>query len=171
MTWPLQSQCNTFYGNPRGRNGQASKAWESANLVLITLAFPIYFLGKPARMRIHKKTSDAWMAWSEEVWKNSGKDKRVIRDWGMDNYGGSYNYRVMRGGHALSMHAYGIAADFDAPNNGQYDKTPRIAKYYDQIVAPFVKLGGVWGGSWDGDRDTFDERASDGMHFQWARLK
>ena len=171
MSWPLQSPFDPFYGNPRGRNGQASRQWESANLVMIAPAFPITFLGKPCKMRVHKKTTDAWMAWSEEVWKNAGKDAKTIRLWGMDNFGGAYNYRVMRGGHALSMHAYGCAADFDAPNNAMHDSTPRIAKFYDQIVAPFTKLGGVWGGSWDGDRDTLDERASDGMHFQWARLR
>lgn len=171
MNWPLQSQCDTFYGNPRGRNGQASRQWESANLVLINLAYPIYFLGKPARMRVHKKTADAWIAWSEEVWKNAGKDKRVIREWGMDNYAGAYVYRPMRGGSALSMHAYGCAADFDAPRNGMHDKTPHIGKYYNQIVAPYIKLGGVWGGDWNGNRDSMDERRADGMHFQFARVR
>lgn len=171
MNWPLQSQCDAFYGNPRGRNGLASRQWESANLVLVTPAFPIFFLGKPARMRVHKKCADAWMAWSEAVWKNAGQNKNVIREWGMDNYGGAYNYRVMRGGHVLSMHAYGCAVDFDAPRNGMGNHRPHIAKYYDQIVAPFLALGGVWGGSWDGDRDTIDERLPDGMHFQFARLK
>lgn len=169
--WPLQTQCDTFYGNPRGRAGQAARQWEAANLVLVSPAFPLYFLGKPCRMRVHKKTADAWMAWSEEVWKNADKNKNVIREWGMDNFSGAYNYRVMRGGRTLSMHAYGCAADFDAPRNGMGDSTPHIGKYYDQIVAPFVKLGGVWGGSWDGDRDTADERSADGMHFQFARLR
>ena len=170
MSWPHQSQCDTFYGNPRGRNGLASGVWESANLTLITPVYPIYFLGRPAKMRVHKKTADAWLSWFEELWKNAGKDTRVIREWGMDNYAGAYLYRPMRGGSTLSMHAYGCAADFDAPRNGMFNTHPHIGKYREQIVDPFVKLGGVWGGDWDGDRDSTDERRADGMHFQFARI-
>lgn len=168
--WPLQRDCDSFYGNPRGRNGQASPSWESQNLTLITPPYPIQFLGKPARPKVHKKCADAFMSWYEAVWENSGHDMKTIRDWGMDVYSGGYNFRPMRGGVALSMHSYGCAIDMDAPRNGMYDKTPHFATVYDQVVAPFIKLGGVWGGSWDGDRDSTDERRPDGMHFQFARL-
>ena len=68
------------------------------------------------------------------------------------------------------MHSYGRAVDFDAPRNGQYNKKPHFASLYNQVVRPFVDLGGVWGGDWNGNKDTLDERACDGMHFQFARL-
>lgn len=170
IMWPKQSECNSFYGNPRGREGQASPSWESQNLVRVDTPFPIYFLGKQAKLRIHKKCSQAFLEWLERVWENSGKDKKTIHEWGMDNYAGAYNFRTMRGGKALSMHSYGCAVDFDAPRNSQYDRTPNFAKYRKEIVEPFIKLGGVWGGDWNGNGDSLDERSCDGMHFQFARL-
>jgi hypothetical protein len=168
--WPKQSQCDSFYGNPRGVNGRASAKWEGASLTLIQPPFKIYFLGKPAKMRVHRKCADGFMAWLEAVWANAGKDAKIIKAWGMDNYAGAYNFRAMRGGRALSMHSYGCAVDFDAPRNGQYDRTPHFATLREQVVAPFLKIGGVWGGDWNGNGDSLDERACDGMHFQFARL-
>lgn len=170
MNWPKQSECDRFYGNPRGKMGQASVKWESESLTLIQPPFPVYFLGKPARPRVHKKCAGAFMEWFEAVWANAGKDKKVIHDWGMDVYSGAYLFRPMRGGSALSMHAYGCAMDLDAPRNGMFDKTPHFATVRAQVVDPFLKLGGVWGGDWDGDRDSADERRADGMHFQFARV-
>lgn len=168
--WPKQSECNTFYGNPRGRNG-ASPSWESANLTLITPPYPVLFAGKPVRgLRVHKKCSSAFLEWLNQVWINSGKDPSVIKSWGMDNYAGAYNYRLMRGGSSLSMHSYGCAVDFDAPRNGQYDRTPNFAHLRKEVVEPFLALGGVWGGDWNGNHDSLDERACDGMHFQFARM-
>lgn len=168
--WPLQSACDAFYGNPRGMNGLASGRWESNNLVLLPAPFKIQFLGKPAKLRVHKKCADAFAMWLEAVWKNAGKDQKTVDLWGMSNFAGAYNFRPMRGGRALSMHAYGCAADFDAPRNGLRDRTPNFATLRKEVVEPFLALGGVWGGDWDGDRDSLDERTCDGMHFQFARL-
>jgi hypothetical protein len=39
------------------------------------------------------------------------------RDLGLDQYGGCYNFRPMRGGKSLSTHAYGLAIDFDPTRN------------------------------------------------------
>ncbi|NUJ79341.1 M15 family metallopeptidase [Methylocystis sp. FS] len=170
MPWPKQSECNAFYGDPRGRNGLASASWEAKNLTYVTPPFPIFFLGKSMRLRVHKKCADAFMAWVEAVWSDAGKDRKIIKDWGMDNTAGGYNFRAMRGGRTLSMHTWGCAVDFDAPRNGQYDRTPHFETLREQVVKPFLALGGVWGGDWDGDGDSLDERACDGMHFQFARL-
>jgi hypothetical protein len=88
MAWPLQSQCDAFYGNPRSnRAGVPSAAWERENLVYIKPPFEIQFLGKPAKMRVHRKCAPAFMEWLDAVWKNAGRDQRVIRQWGMDVYG------------------------------------------------------------------------------------
>jgi hypothetical protein len=40
-----------------------------------------------------------------------------IRHLGLHLFGGCYNYRPMRGGKALSMHAWGLAIDFDPARN------------------------------------------------------
>jgi hypothetical protein len=71
----------------------------------------------------------------------------------------------------LSTHAYAVAFDFDATNNGMYDKTPKLAQFRKEVITPFIKLGGVWGGDWDGDGSSADEPRCDGMHFQWVRVK
>jgi hypothetical protein len=168
--WPMQNQCDAFYGNPRGRNGQASRAWESANLVTISPPWPLFYAGKPAKLRVHKKCADAFRLWFEAVWTNAGKDARVVHGWGMAATGGAYNFRLMRGGSALSMHSWGCAVDMDAPRNGFHNRRPHFASLRKEVVDPFLKLGGVWGGDWNGNRDSLDERACDGMHFQFARL-
>lgn len=168
--WPLQRDCDAFYGDPRGRDGRASAKWEAQNLVLVKTPFPIYYDGQPARMRVHRKCADPLQQWLSAVWANAGRDPRIIHDWGMDDYNGAYNFRLMRGGRAISMHSYGCAWDFNAARNGQHDRTPHFATLREQVVAPFVALGGVWGGDWDGDSDSLDERSCDGMHFQFARV-
>jgi hypothetical protein len=122
------------------------------------------------KISVHRKCAPSFEAWLNDVWRNAGRDQRVIDAWGMSVFSGAFNYRPMRGGSALSMHAYGAALDFDAPRNGLPDRTPHFATLRKEVVAPFLKLGGLWGGDWDGDGDTLDERRCDGMHFQFARL-
>jgi len=152
-------------------NGQASARWERNNLVLLPAPFVIKFLGRPTKLRVHKKCADGFAMWLEAVWKNAKEDQRTIDLWGMSNFSGAYNFRVMRGGRALSMHSYGCAVDFDAPRNGFHNRRPHFAALRKEVVDPFLALGGVWGGDWDGDHDTLDERSCDGMHFQFARLR
>ena len=88
----------------------------------------------------------------------------------MSVFSGSYCFRTMRGLQHLSMHAYGCAMDFDAPRNGLHDQKPHFAVLRQEVVEPFLKLGGVWGGDWNGDGSSADERRADGMHFQFARM-
>jgi len=170
LVWPRQSNCEAIFGRPLRPDGTVDAVWETANITRISPPYKIYFIGKPAKVSIHKKTAEAWMAWFEAMWDHAGKDQKIIDAWGMSNYAGGYFPRPMRGGRALSMHSYGIATDWDAPRNGFHDRTPRLAQYRKQVIEPFLKLGGVWGGDWNGNGDTLDERSCDGMHFQFARL-
>ena len=163
MTWPLQSQCDSFYGNPRGRNGQPSGVWESANLTRITSPFKMYFAGKPVQsIRINKKCADSLNRVFNAIWVSANKDQKTIDAWGVSTFGGSYNYRLMRGGNVLSMHSYGCAIDLDPARNGFHDQHPHFANV-PQVLKAFNDEGWVWGGSWAG-------RSKDGMHFQAARV-
>ena len=163
MTWPLQSQCDAYYGNPRGRNGRASAQWEKANLVRVAPPFKMQFAGKPiTSVSIHKRCADSLAKIFNNIWLASGKHQKIIDDWGVSVFSGSYNYRVMRGGNVLSMHAYGCAIDLDAPRNGFHDPTPHFAQV-PQVLKAFEDEGWTWGGSWSG-------RSKDGMHFQAARV-
>ena len=169
--WPLQSEASSFYGNPRGRNSmQVSGAWYKSNITLVQPPFKMKMLGPITRFPVHVKCADATREWLNQIWINAGRDQRVIERWGMNVFSGSYCYRTMRGLQHLSMHAYGCAMDFDAPRNGLHDQTPHFANLRHEVVEPFLKLGGTWGGDWNGNGTSADERRTDGMHFQFARI-
>ena len=169
--WPKQSEADAFYGSPR-RHGAAvaSQDWYRANIIQIAPPFFMRMIKPVMKFPIHRACSAATMEWLDQVWENAGRDQRVIDQWGMSVFSGSYCFRTMRGLQHLSMHAYGCAMDFDAPRNAFHDQTPHFATLRQQVVEPFLKLGGVWGGDWNGDGSSDDERRADGMHFQFARM-
>uniref|UniRef100_UPI003D0E5962 M15 family metallopeptidase n=1 Tax=Roseibium sp. TaxID=1936156 RepID=UPI003D0E5962 len=89
---------------------------------------------------------------------------REIKALGLDLFGGSLNVRRMRGGNRYSMHAWGIAIDFDPERNRLHWKRPQARLSHDDAI-PFwlaweaegwVSLGRV--------------RNFDWMHVQAARL-
>lgn len=166
MSWPTQAECDAFYGNPRSRadNSKSSPAWESSNLVRVKPPFVIRFEGKPvsAGVLIHKKCADSLARIFANIWEAANRDQSVIDAWGVSNFAGAYNYRVMRGGSSLSMHSYGCAIDLDPERNDFHDTTPNFANI-PQVVDAFEKEGWTWGGRWSG-------RSCDGMHFQAARV-
>ena len=170
-TWPTQAEVDAFYGNPRGRSGAVVNAnWYKTNIVTIAPPFAMQMIGAIKHFPVHKKCAEATRSWLNAVWQNAGQDQRVIEQWGMNVFSGSYCYRTMRGLQHLSMHAYGCAMDFDAPHNSFHDVRPHFAALRSEVVEPFLKLGGVWGGDWNGNGISTDERRADGMHFQFARM-
>ena len=163
MNWPTQRECDTFYGNPRGRNGAASPKWEAENLVRVIPPYQMYYDSTPIKsFRAHTKCASAMLKALVAINKATNGDKRLLNECGANVFGGSYNFRLMRGSNRLSMHAWGCAIDLDPANNGMADVTPRIAKY-PFIIKAFEDVGAVWGGRWAG-------RSCDGMHFQFARI-
>lgn len=160
--WPHQDRVGTFYGNPGGRLGQASPAWEKTNLVTIACRWPLVtsWDEAPVRgIRIHKLCAESLTRALDAIWDSAGRDAGQIRAWGMHLYGGGYNYRLMRGGNRLSMHSWGCAVDFDPARNGFGDTTPNFARV-PAVLAAFEGEGWTWGGRW---------KKPDGMHFQAAR--
>ncbi len=171
MNWPTQSACDAFYGNPRGKSGKANAQWVAQNLIEIKPPFAMHMDQQPIpKFPIHRKCADAFKAWLDQVWANAGHDQTVISKWGMDVFSGSFNFRPMRGSSHLSMHAYGCAIDIDAARNGFHSVTPHFGSLRQEVVKPFLDLGGVWGGDWNGNGSSADERRADGMHFQFAHL-
>jgi hypothetical protein len=156
--WPLQKDCDTFYGNPRGAAGKPSAAWESANLVLVKCPWVLRYDGTPVKgLRVHKKCAESLKRVLAAIWDRLGHSQAEIDRIGMSIYGGGYNFRKMRGGSALSMHSWGCALDFDPARNGMGDTTPNMDL---RVVEEFEREGWEWGGHW-----------KDGMHFQaaWTR--
>jgi hypothetical protein len=170
IKWPAQSAVDAFYGNPRGRNASVNRVWYKSNITLVSPPFKMRMVRPVTKFPIHLKCAEATRDWLDVVWKNAGRDQRVIDQWGMSVFSGSYCYRTMRGLQKLSMHAYGCAIDFDAPRNSLHDVTPHFALLREEIITPFLKLGGVWGGDWNGNGSPADERRADGMHFQFAHM-
>lgn len=157
-TWPLQKDCDTFYGNPRGGAGRPSASWESANLVLVKCPWVLRYDGKPVKgLRVHKKCAESLKRVLDAIWGRLDHSQAEIDRIGMSIYGGGYNFRLMRGGSRLSMHSWGCALDFDPARNGMGDTTPNMDK---RVVEEFEREGWEWGGHW-----------KDGMHFQaaWTR--
>jgi hypothetical protein len=157
--WPKQSECNVFYGNPRGRDGQCSSAWVTANLVSVQPPWKMHMGDIPIRrFRMHKKCAASLDRVLAAAWAAIEMEQREADVRGWSAFSGSFNYRLKRGGQTLSMHSYGAAIDFDALNNGFGDTTPKL-KRTDPLVQAFLAEGWIWGGSW---------QKPDAMHFQAA---
>jgi hypothetical protein len=169
MKFPTQRDCVGFYGDPVGNGGAVqSPVWFRASIVYVEPRWAMRMGSiEITRIPVHFKIEDAVNDVFDEI--AGSFSIAQIKDMGMDQFGGSNNFRPMRGGTALSMHSFGVAIDFDPARNGLGDRTPHLAKY-PRLLEIFAAHGAVWGGDWDGDGDTLDERRCDGMHFQWARL-
>lgn len=72
---------------------------------------------------------------------------------GLTSWGGSFNFRPVRGGQALSMHAYGIAVDIDPAHNALNTE----GRMPDAVVKMFERRGWYWGGRFS---------RKDPMHFE-----
>ena len=160
--WPTQAQCDSFYGNPRGNDGNANTTWESTNLSFIVPPYPLVMGDiKITRIKVHKKCADSLGRVLADIWQQCGHDYERIKALNYHIFSGAYNYRLKRGGRSLSMHGYGAAIDFDAPDNQMGDSTP--AFHSDSIIVKaFEKEGWTWGGRW--------KSSVDGMHFQAANV-
>lgn len=155
--WPLQRDMRSFFGEPGGAactNG------------ICRLPFPFKIdwsdVQQVTTFRCHEKVADPLTAIFADAARHFGEAEfRRLR---LDRWGGCFNYRKMRGGEALSTHAYGVAVDLD-PSRNQLrwgaDRAafarPEYAPWWRIVMAHgAVPAGFAWGKDW--------------MHFQFARL-
>ena len=160
--WPTQAGCDAFYGNPRGRGGGASSAWESSNLVRYKPPWQMFYEGKPiSGITIHKKCLDSLARVFDKAWKLYGSQAQIERHH-LHQFSGSYVFRNIRGSSRLSMHAYGCALDIAAELNALgHPYNPSRGLPMD-FVKLFEDEGWTWGGRWHGRPDA--------MHFQAASV-
>jgi hypothetical protein len=127
------------------------------------------YAGAPvSRIRVHKHCAQSLLRVLNNL-KDAAKGKQKILDhWGVSIFGGVVAYRLMRGGNRLSIHSYGAAIDLDPARNGMYDRTPRFAEF-PEVLKAFADEGWRWGGDWNGNGSSADERMADGMHWQATR--
>lgn len=160
--WPLQKDCNAFYGNPGNTSAQWA-IWEAANLVDVLCPWVLHMDKlNIVEIRIHKKCADSLKTVLGNIWDAVGHDQSAIETLHYDQFSGSYNQRPMRGGSARSMHGYGCALDFDYDDN-LFHATKHLFQDNSLIVVKFKEEGWQWGGDWS-------PGSVDAMHLQAARV-
>jgi hypothetical protein len=154
--WPLQTQkeVRKFYGAV------------GSNLVRIQLPYEHRLAwDKTKRIRsysCHAKVHDSLLRVLTRVLAHYGEDG--IREHRLDLWGGCYNKRKKKGGTTWSMHAWGIAVDYDPENNRfkwGWEKATFARPEYD-----------AWWKIWEDEGWTSlgRRRNFDWMHIQAARL-
>jgi hypothetical protein len=146
-----QAQLIAKYGTPN----KEGKGY----IVQITLPYPMYFIGKKVtKISCHKLVADKLLAIFNDILEFYGQD--AISDLKIDDYGGCFNYRLMRGGTKLSVHSWGCAIDLNPSRNllKETSKTARFARIeYKPMIDIFYKHGFESLGR---------EKNFDWMHFQ-----
>jgi hypothetical protein len=173
--WPSQSEVlsnKSIFGDPRGKDRtRMSAKWEADNIVYITPPFRMTYAGQPVkRIRVHRRCAESLGRVLQRLLDAATKvdpknPQKVLDHWGVSIFGGCVMYRLMRGGSSPSIHSYGAAIDLDPARNGLSDRTPRFAEF-PQVLAAFKAEGWRWGGDWNGNGSSADERRADGMHWQ-----
>jgi hypothetical protein len=156
MALPKQSECLKLFGNP------FAPGWAGKNIIRVTPPFAIAMgdIHVPS-IQINKIAAASLGRVLDAIATACEHDPKKIAAAHADHFSGSFVLRQMRGLKTISMHAYGLAIDFDAPNNGLGAKGGKTFFTPDSIlVKAFKAEGWIWGGDWTGRRDA--------MHVQYA---
>lgn len=151
MTLDTTEKIKAIFGDPG-----------ETNLVEMIFPYPMYYDGKLVKKtRVHKLIKDRVLRVLNKVLLVYGLEK--IKELGLDQFGGCFNYRLMRGGTKLSTHAWAIAFDWDAANNQlkwNHHKARLAKPEYD-----------AWWNAWEeeGFESLGREEDRDWMHVQAAR--
>lgn len=115
-------------------------------LTKITLPYPMYLNWQTKTyiksFECHKLVADKFLAVFNDILAHYGLDR--IKELQLDDFGGCFNYRLMRGGTKLSRHSWGIAIDLDPDRNllRETKKTARFARpEYKPMIDIFYKHG------------------------------
>lgn len=161
--WPHEdlAALNGFYGDPRGHNGEASAAWQTANLIPWTPPYPMFYSDAERtplhHLRVHKKCLPTFDLAFRDVLATLGQ--AYISAKHLDISGGTFCFRTQRGGSRLSVHSWGCAIDVDPAHN----PFPSHHDPVKGIDARFAKILMDHGFCWRGAGLDIDP-----MHFQLA---
>lgn len=152
--FPRQRDVAAFYG-PVGHNQVlVDVPWR------MVLAWDKRRIAK--RMSLHEKVADSARRGFDKTYRVLGDEG--IERLGLNLFGGSLNVRRMRGGSTYSMHAWGIAIDWDPERNQLRWKHPKARLSHDDVKAFWE----IWED--EGWISLGRERDFDWMHVQAARL-
>lgn len=145
-----------FYGDPRGANGLVNPKWYAANITHVTPPYQMTYARTPIHgIAFHKKCAPALLAALTTIWEHCGKDQKQVEQFHLQEFGGSFNYRLIRGRAELSNHAFGIAIDIEPTGN-------ELGRVHGEMqpfaITAFKDQGFKWGGDYQGRKDW--------MHFE-----
>jgi len=161
--WPNQSTAslNKFYGDPDNGSGSADLDWQRENLTTIIPPYAMQYGGrKVSKITVHKLVADSLMRVLTRIGQEFTAAQR--KQYGLDQFGGVFNFRRKRGGTGLSTHSWAIAIDLAVALNGfsvVYGSQPNMMPA--RVVEIFEDEGWTWGGLWSNP---------DAMHFQAADI-
>lgn len=144
-----------FYGDPRGSHGVNEK-WYGNNIVRVVPPFQMTYAGKPIKsIAFHKRAAQELRNALDQIWMECQKSQATIDRLGLSEFGGSFNYRLIRGSSNLSNHSFGIAIDI-MPTGNELGKTSGAMPKF--AIEAFKAQGFKWGGDYKGRKDW--------MHFE-----
>jgi peptidoglycan hydrolase-like protein with peptidoglycan-binding domain len=157
MLYPRQSELQAFYGAAGGAQCTAGK---------VALAYPMVIAWNK-RQRItsfscHEKLARPLADIFRHTLAHYGQ--AGVERLNLDVFGGCFNFRKMRGGSSLSLHAYGAAIDLN-PERNQLRWGADRAQFAGEDYVPFWNIVMAYGGTPAGYA-----WGKDWMHFQFARL-
>jgi hypothetical protein len=129
-----RAEIAAMFGNPANVNGTLNQAWEHANIVLVAPPnWKLYYQNSATSImptsgiRMHRLLTEPFNAAMSDIWDyakqqlGAAATDDAVRDWlhknRFDQTGGGFNFRPITAGTSLSLHAYGIAIDWDPVHN------------------------------------------------------
>lgn len=156
--WPMQRDCTAIFGDPQrevpDRLVMVAVPWDCRAAWNTSLRI--------TRLRLHEKVADSAQRCLDRIHRTFGQGDR--HRLGLDLCGGSYAKRRMRGGSSWSMHAYGVAIDWDPERNALATHAPDARLSHDD-ARPFWD---IW--QEEGWVSLGRARDYDWMHVQAARI-
>ena len=123
------------FGNPANGDGTLNQAWAAANIRRVAPpdGWHLYYqqtqshLVSVSAISMHGLVEPMFLAAMRDIWQaarqqlNPAASDDAVRVWlhqqRLDITGGGFNFRHITGGATLSMHAFGIAIDWDPLHN------------------------------------------------------
>lgn len=104
--------------------GPAGGSRATAGRCVLPFPFPLAWdqSQRVSRFSCHELLAEPMTAVFAEAARHYGEDEfRRLR---LDQFGGCFNHRPVRGGSSLSIHSWGAAVDVDPTNNGLHTRAP-----------------------------------------------
>lgn len=174
--WPTYADVPLRYGCP-GNGGDANPDWEARHLVAMQLPYPMLTAwNEPdphtkvmqprgvTTTRVNRECAQSLGRVLNAIFgRVYGGNLDKLKADGMHLFGGLYNYRPIRGGSTLSMHAYGAAIDINP------DANPMGNPWKDgngmmpvAVIEAFLAEGWTWGGDFKSRPDPMHFEATQG---------